>query len=118
MHGSVEAVSIRGFARKEQSIVDGHGQRLRHFNFADLSIAIRTSRKRIGLPIVEICVFEKLFEFLNTDAQQTVEGRNAVLNHKRLALPGKARGAVKRRPAGQYGSLTGAVAHHVGNQSS
>ena len=23
---------------------------------------------------MEICVFEKLFEFLNTDAQQTVEG--------------------------------------------
>jgi len=58
MHGSVVSTRIRGFAGKKQSIINRLAQRFFHTISANFSVAIRSARERISLPIMAIRVFE------------------------------------------------------------
>jgi len=72
MNGAVLASSVRSFARKEQCILDRLRQGLVRQSLAHLSVAVGSSRKRIGLPVMEVRVFEQSMKFLLTQAQQTM----------------------------------------------
>jgi hypothetical protein len=54
---------------------------------------------------MEVNVFEQSMKFLRTQAQQTMQGFNALFSDERLASAREPRGTVKRRPPDQQRKL-------------
>src|ERR1700735_3262991 len=105
MNRTVLAFCVRSFACKEQRVLDRLGQGLVRPLLANLSVAVGSSRKRIALPVMEVRVLEQSMKFLRTQAQQTMQGFNALFNDERLASAREPRGTVKRRPPDQQRKL-------------
>lgn len=86
MHCSIVTSGISRFAGEKQGIVQRFGQGRFGSIAPGGSIAICTSRKWIGLPIVPVSLLEEIFEFFDTQAEHTVESLQGLVNDEGFAL--------------------------------
>lgn len=75
---------IGGFAGKKQCAVDRRAKRFLGAVAAYFSVAISASRKRVGLPVVAVRIFQQTFKFRNTDAEQAIQGLKGMIDNKRF----------------------------------
>lgn len=54
MHGAIVAGDVGGFSGEEEGVIDGRAQGFLAAFASDFHIAVCASRKRIGIPVVEI----------------------------------------------------------------
>ena len=86
MNGTIVSGYVGSFSGKEQSVFDGACQSLLCTVGVYATVAVRTTRKRIVLPIVKVGIGEQLCEFLQTNSEQTAQCLQTSIDNKRATL--------------------------------
>src|SRR5580698_992585 len=86
MNGTIVSGYVGSFSGKEQSVFDGACKSLLCTVDVHATVAVRTTRKRIVLPIVKVGIGEQLCEFLQTNSEQTAQCLQTSIDNKRATL--------------------------------